>query len=161
VTVESPDTTAPADVASSGRPGGDETPEMAISLDMARRGVLVAPALLAVCGLIWGWAGVAGGAYGVAIIVVNFLLAAATITVAARISYGALMGAVLFGFLIRLGLIVAAVLPVRDSSWISLPALGATIIVTHIGLLVWELRHVSISLAVSGLKPATRRSHHH
>ncbi|NBS31225.1 MAG: ATP synthase subunit I, partial [Actinobacteria bacterium] len=47
-----------------------------------------------------------------------------------------------------------AFLLVRDASWISRPALGATIIVSHIGLLVWELKYVAISLAHAGLKPA-------
>ena len=69
-------------------------------------------------------------------------------------SLGLVMGASLFGYLIRLGLIMVAVLLVRDASWISLPALGATIIVTHLGLLVWELKYVAISLAHAGIKPA-------
>ena len=43
---------------------------------------------------------------------------------------------------------------VKDASWISLPALGATIIVTHLGLLAWELKYVALSLAHPGLKPA-------
>jgi hypothetical protein len=43
---------------------------------------------------------------------------------------------------------------VTDASWISLPALGATIIVTHLGLLLWELKYVALSLAHPGLKPA-------
>jgi hypothetical protein len=47
-----------------------------------------------------------------------------------------------------------AVLLVKDAAWISLPALGATIIVTHLGLLLWELKYVAISLAHPGLKPA-------
>ena len=33
-------------------------------------------------------------------------------------------------------------------------ALGLTIIVTHLGLLFWELRYVSASLAFPGLKPS-------
>jgi hypothetical protein len=65
-----------------------------------------------------------------------------------------MMGATLFGYLIRLGLISVAVVLVRDASWISLPALGATIIVTHLGLLLWELKYVAITLAHPGLKPA-------
>ena len=65
-----------------------------------------------------------------------------------------MMGAVLFGYLIRLALIFLAVFLVRDADWISLPALGATIIVTHLGLLLWELKFVAISLAHPGLKPA-------
>jgi hypothetical protein len=51
-------------------------------------------------------------------------------------------------------LIFLAVWLVRDASWISLPALGATIIVTHLGLLVWELKYVALSLTYPGLKPA-------
>ena len=64
------------------------------------------------------------------------------------------MGGVLFGYLARLGLIFVAVLLVRDAAWISLPALGTTIIVTHLGLLVWELKYVALSLAHPGLKPS-------
>ena len=59
----------------------------------------------------------------------------------------------LFGYLLRLGLIFVAVFAVKDAGWISLPALGATIIVTHLGLLVWELKYVALSLAYPGLKP--------
>ena len=81
-------------------------------------------------------------------------IASGLIAWAARISLGFLMGAVLFGYLLRLGILLAAVLLVRDAGWISLPALGATIIVTHLGLLLWELKYVAASLAYPGLKPA-------
>jgi putative NIF3 family GTP cyclohydrolase 1 type 2 len=43
---------------------------------------------------------------------------------------------------------------VRDASWMNLPALGLTIIVTHLGLLFWELKYVSASMAFPGLKPS-------
>ena len=76
------------------------------------------------------------------------------IAMTARISLGLMMFAVLFGYLIRLGLIFLAVWMVKEEAWISLPALGATIIVTHLGLLVWELKYVALSLAHPGLKPA-------
>ena len=46
---------------------------------------------------------------------------------------------------------------VKDAGWISRPALGLTIIVTHLGLLAWELKYVAASLAYPGLKPS--RSH--
>ncbi|MEL0074659.1 MAG: ATP synthase subunit I, partial [Ilumatobacter sp.] len=88
------------------------------------------------------------------LVLVNYLLAAGLIAGASKVSLGLVMGATLFGYLIRLGLIMVAVLLVRDASWISLPALGATIIVTHLGLLVWELKYVAISLAHAGIKPA-------
>jgi hypothetical protein len=48
------------------------------------------------------------------------------------------------------------VFAVRDAGWISLPALGATIIATHLGLLIWELKYLALSLAYPGLKPPKR-----
>jgi hypothetical protein len=87
-------------------------------------------------------------------VLTNFALAAGLIAVTIRISLTLMLAAVLFGYLLRLGLIFAAVFLVRDAGWISLPALGTTIIVTHLGLLVWELKYVALSLAYPGLKPS-------
>ncbi len=129
-------------------------PEVTVSKDMIKRGLLVAPVLVALCGVIWGMDGAWSSMYAIAIVLVNFALAAALVATTARISLGLMMGAVLFGYLIRLALIFLAVFVVRDAGWISLPALGATIIVTHLGLLLWELKFVAISLAHPGLKPA-------
>ncbi len=128
-------------------------PEVAVSTDMIKRGVLVAPVLIAVCGVIWGMDGVWSGAYGIAIVLANFALAAAFIATAARISLGLMMGATLFGYLIRLALIFLAVWLVKDAAWISFPALGSTIIITHLGLLFWEMKYVALSLSSPGLKP--------
>jgi len=129
-------------------------PEVGVSKDILKRGLIVAPVLIAIAGVIWGMDGVWSSAYAIALVLVNFALAAGLIAITARISLGLMMGAVLFGYLIRLGLIFLAVVLVKDAGWISLPALGATIIVTHLGLLVWELKFVAISLAHPGLKPA-------
>ena len=128
-------------------------PEVGVSKDMIKRGLLVAPLIVAVCAVIWGADGAWSSMYGIAIVLANFALAAALIAGAARISIGLMMGATLFGYLIRLGLIFLAVLLVKDASWISLPALGSTIIVTHLGLLFWEMKFVALSLAHPGLKP--------
>lgn len=151
--------TASADTAFTmgGIPG--PAPEVAVSTDIIKRGLIVAPLLIAVCGLIWGLNGALSGAYGIAIVLLNFALAATLIAVTARISLGLMMGAVLFGYLIRLGLIFLAVFLVKDAGWISLPALGTTIIVTHLGLLVWEMKYVALSLAHPGLKPPRPSSH--
>jgi hypothetical protein len=132
-----------------------DAPERQVSLDMVRRGLVAAPLLIAVCGALAGVDGALSSAYGIGLVIVNLVMSAALITVTARISLALMMGAVLFGYLIRLGLIFIAVLLVRDASWVSLPALGLTIIVTHLGLLFWELRYVSASLAFPGLKPTT------
>ena len=131
-----------------------EPVEIQVSTDMVKRGVIVAPVLIAICALIWGSDGAWSAAFAIALVLVNFALSAMLISFTARISLGLMMGATLFGYLIRLGLIMLAVLLVKDAGWISLPALGATIIVTHLGLLLWELKYVAISLAHPGLKPA-------
>lgn len=126
-------------------------PEVAISTDLVRKGVMVAPAIVGLSWLIWGSAGAWSSLYGVGLVLVNFAASAALLSVAARISLAFVMGATLFGYLVRLAFIFAAVWFVAEASWISIPALGATIIVTHLGLLVWELRYVAITLAHSGL----------
>lgn len=128
-------------------------PEVSVTRDMIKRGLVVAPLIILVCGFVWGMNGAYSAAYGIAIVLVNFALAAGLVAMTARISLGLMMGAVLFGYLVRLGLILLAVLLVKDTGWISLPALGATIIVTHLGLLVWEMKYVALSLAHPGLKP--------
>ena len=129
------------------------SPEVSVSTDMVKRGLLVAPLLIAVCGLIWGVDGAASSAYGIAIVLVNFALAAGIVAFTAKISLRVMMAAVLFGYLVRLALIFLAVYVVKDTGWISFPALGATIIFTHLGLLVWEMKYVAMSLAYPGLKP--------
>jgi ATP synthase I subunit len=129
-------------------------PEVGISKDLVKRGLIVAPVLIAVCGVIWGADGALSALFAIALVLVNFALSAGIVASTAKISLGLMMGAVLFGYLIRLGLILLAVVLVKDASWISRPALGAAIIVTHLGLLAWELKYLAISLAHPGLKPA-------
>lgn len=133
-----------------------EAPEITVSLDILKRGAYAAPVIVAVCAVFAGLDGVFSALYGIGLVLVNFLLAAGLVAVTARISLGLMMGAVLFGYLARLGLIFLAVILVRDAGWISLTALGLTIIVTHLGLLVWEMRYVAASLAFPGLKPRTK-----
>ncbi len=128
-------------------------PEVSVSNDMIKRGVIVAPVLIAICGLIWGMNGAWSSAYAIAIVLVNFALASGIVAFTAKISLQVMMGGIMFGYLLRLGLIFLAVYLVKDAGWISLPALGATIIVTHLGLLIWELKYVAMSLAYPGLKP--------
>jgi hypothetical protein len=131
-------------------------PEQQIARDIAKRAAWAAPVLLAVCAAFWGWDGVSSCAFGMLVVVCNFLLSAFLITVTARISVGLMMGAALFGYLLRLGLIFLAFVAVRDMAWFHRMAFGMTIIVTHLGLLLWETKFVSASLAFPGLAPGPR-----
>jgi len=133
-------------------------PEQALAKDMAKRALWFAPVLVLVCASIWGTEGAASAGYGLVIVTANFLLAAWMLSTAARISYGLLMGAALFGFLLRLGLVSAAVLLVKDAAWVEPVALGLTLVVSHLGLLFWELRYVSLNLADPGLKPIPKET---
>ena len=121
--------------------------------DMLRRGLPFAPAVLVLAGLITGWSGVASAGYGMAIVAVNLVLSAISLAWAARTSPAALMAAALGGFLVRMGLVTVAILLVKDASWVSLVTLGVTVLLSQLGLLFWETRYVSASLAFPGLKP--------
>ncbi len=127
--------------------------EAQVAADMARRMLPVLPVLVIVAGLIWGADGAFSGAFAVSLVLGNLALSAALLGWAARISLALLMAAALGGFALRLFLLTAVVWAVKDQPWVDITALGFTLIVTHLGLLVWETRHVSASLAYPGLKP--------
>lgn len=131
-------------------------PVMNVARDLARRTALVAPALIVLGAVIWGTPGAASVGYGIGIVLANFLLAAWLLATAGRISFAAMGAAAMFGFLLRLGLIFLAVLLVKDQSWVEMLPLGLTLIVSHLGILFWEMRYVSASMAFNGLKPSTK-----
>ena len=133
-------------------------PEPTLALDMAKRALTFAPLAVVVCAAAWGADGAISATYAIAIVLANLALAAWMLSTAAKISYALLMGAALFGFLFRLGLVSAAVLLVRDAGGVEPLALGLTLVVAHLGLLFWELRYVSISLAHPGLKPTLKET---
>ena len=129
-------------------------PEREVARDLVKRGLLVLPVAVGLGALGWGAAGAASVAFAAGLVFVNFLLAAALLAWAARISLGLLMGVSLFGFVLRLALIAVAVLLVKDRSWVEPVPLGVTLVVAHLGLLFWETKFVSASLAFPGLKPS-------
>jgi hypothetical protein len=134
---------------------GDPTPERTVARDIVRHGLIVAPLIVLICGALWGIDGAISSAYAIAIVLVNFLLSAFLITWSARISLPVLMGTVLGGYIGRLALIFVAVFVVHEQSWFDKVPLGLTLIVTHLVLLIWELRFVSASLTFPGLKPSS------
>jgi hypothetical protein len=131
-------------------------PEQALVRDMARRALPAVPVVVAVAALAWGWAGALSALYAVVLVLANFVVAAALLAWTARISLSLMMGAALFGYLVRLALITAAVVLVRDAGWVELVPLGLTLVSFHLGLLFWETRYVSASLAFPALKPGKR-----
>jgi hypothetical protein len=87
----------------------DDAPEAMIARDMVKKAAIVGPILIIAFGFIWGVHGALSTAYGLSLVVANFVLAAAMLTWAGRISPGFVMGAALCGYLIRLSLIFMAI----------------------------------------------------
>jgi hypothetical protein len=127
--------------------------EREVALDIVRRGLMVAPVVVLVAGL-RGWDGCASAAIALGIVLVNFLTAAAIMTRAAKSGPTAIGAAALGGYVLRLAVILIALVLLRHQPWIDLPTLGFVIVGTHLGLLVWEMKYVSLTLAAPGLKPA-------
>ena len=134
-------------------PEPPSAPERAVARDMVRRSVFFAAPLLAGGALGWGWPGALSVGLALALVLVNFALGAAAIGWGARVGPAALMAAALGGYVVRLGVVTAAVLPIRHHDWFELLPFAVSLLVTHLGLLIVEARHVSASLAFPGLKP--------
>ena len=133
-------------------------PERDVAKDILKHGAYALPVVLLVGLVGWGLDGLASVGFAAGLVLANFWLAAVLLGWAARISLGLLMGVSLFGFLLRIGLISVAVLAVADRSWVEPVPLGVTLVVAHLGLLFWETRFVSASLAFPGLKPTSEES---
>lgn len=131
----------------------DTEPEMEIVRDLLRRGLPVVPVPLIIGALMAGVDGALSAATALAMVVANFVAAAVSLIWAARINLGLLMGVALFGYLLRVSVLFGIVFLLKDLGWVHLGVLGGTLIVTHLGLLAWELKYVSASLAHPALKP--------
>jgi hypothetical protein len=127
--------------------------ERRIAVDLARHGLLVAPAVVLVAGLLRGVDGAASAALGLGVVVVNFFVAALSLEWGARRGGNALFAVALGGFLLRMMSILVVMLAAEALfGWADVVVLGLTLVVTHLGLLFWELRSVSLSLAAPGLR---------
>jgi hypothetical protein len=127
--------------------------ERRIAVDLARHGLLVAPAVILVAGLLRGVDGAASAALGLGVVVVNFFVAALSLEWGARRGGNTLFAVALGGFLFRMVSILVVLLVAEELfGWADVVVLGLTLFVTHLGLLFWELRSVSFSLAAPGLR---------
>ena len=136
------------------KPSESMAPEAQIALDMARRGLLVAPIWIAAFALIRGGNGAASAAYGLAVALANLGLAALLATTFARISPAALGAATLAGYPVRLALVLVSFFAVRNAGWLDVWAFGLTLGISHLGLLIWEARNVSLSFTYPALAPS-------
>jgi hypothetical protein len=143
----------PPPVAASSAPDGIDRIELRIALDLARRAAIVAPIVIIALGVWRGLDAAAGAALALLVLVVNWLIAAASLGWAARNNPNLLMGVALFGFIGRLALITAVGAGIKALDIVDWPVFCGVLLAGYAGLLVWELRSISFSLASPGLKP--------
>jgi len=134
-------------------PGVPVAHESRIAGHMARHALIVGPLVILVCGLLRGVDGAISAAIGLVLVALNFLLSARLIAWGADRGAAFLQGAVLGGFILRLAALLGIVLLLEPVDFIDIPVLVLTIAVTHIALLMWETKYVSLTLAAPGLKP--------
>jgi hypothetical protein len=131
--------------------------ESQVAVDLARRAAIVGPVVVLALGLARGVDGAGSAAIGLILVALNFLLAARLVAWAAGKSIGTVYGTVMGGYVLRLGALLGIVIGLERVAWIDVPVLVITIAVSHLALLVWEMRYVSLSLAAPGLKPNVSR----
>lgn len=117
--------------------------ENVLARNTVARAVYVGPVLIAVFAFISGWEGAWSAFLGVAIVAANFLLAGAILSISAKISLAVYHAAALFGFFLRLGLMVLTVLLIAQFVPIDRIAFGISAVVAYLVLLSWEAVAVS------------------
>ena len=117
--------------------------ERIMALHTVARVWYVAPPLLLIFGWAGGWLGLWSSALGIGIVVANFLLAGAIMSISARISLQAYHAAAVIGFFLRLGLLVGAIYVIVALFDVDRLALGISAVVSYLTLLTLEAVAVS------------------
>ena len=112
--------------------------ETVIATNTVKRAVWVGPIVVALFGLLRGFDGAWASATGVLVVVGNFLLAGVMLSLAIRISLAMYHAAALFGFFLRLTLIMGSMLLVAAVVEIDRLAFGLATVITYMVLLVLE-----------------------
>ena len=99
---------------------------------------MVGPILVAIFWITRGGDGAIAAAFGVVLVVANFLLAGAMLSVAAKISLALYQATALFGFFLRLGLLTLTVMVVLRFTDLDRLAFGLATVAAYIVLLAWE-----------------------
>lgn len=117
--------------------------EAILAINTVKRAVVVGPLMVGLFAILGRGPGAVAAAIGVGVVVVNFLATGWILSVAARISLGAYHAAALFGFFIRLGLLLLTMVLITRVVDLDRMAFGISAVITYLGLLVWETVAVS------------------
>lgn len=112
--------------------------ETVIARHTVRRAIWVGPLVIAAFWLFRGFDGGWAAAVGVGVVVGNFLLAGAMLSLALRVSLAMYHAAALFGFFLRLGLIMGSMLLVAAVVEIDRLAFGLATVIAYMVLLILE-----------------------
>ena len=148
-----PDDGLPRAVVSETTPVLTPPVERELARDMIVRALPALPVLVVVAWLARGGDAALSAGFAIGLVVANLVLSAVLLGWAARVSPVALMATALGGFIVRMALVGVALYVVKERDWVDLPVLLVTVLVTHLGMLFWETRYVSASLAFPALKP--------
>jgi len=107
------------------------------------RVVYVGPVLVALFAVTGGWTGAWSAALGIALVIANFLLAGAILSISARISLQAYHAAALIGFILRLGLFAGAAYLIAALVDVDRLAFGISAVIGYLTLLIIEAIAVS------------------
>jgi hypothetical protein len=120
-------------------PLASSTPiEAILARHTVKRAAVVGPALVALFWAVRGGDGAIAATIGVAVVVTNFLLSGAIMSLAARISLAMYHAAALLGFVLRLGLITLTMLVVARLFEIDRLAFGISAVVAYLVLIGME-----------------------
>lgn len=122
----------------------DERPlEAQMARRVVTRGLYVAPVIVGIFWLLRGWEGAWSSALGLAVVLLNFVLAGAIFSISARISLQAYHAAAFIGFFLRLGLFVGAVAIIASVLEVDRVAFGISAVIGYLSLLTLEAIAIS------------------
>lgn len=112
--------------------------ELSLARDIVKRALVVGPIAVGIAWVIRGPDGALAAALGVAIVVGNFLLSGWILSRALKISLSVYHAAALFGFLLRLALIAAAMFAAAALFEVDRYAMGIAAVGSYLVLLTLE-----------------------
>lgn len=134
-------------------PPSIEKIEWEIAVDVAKKAAISGPVTIIGVG-IWRGADAALGAFlAIALVVATLLGSAAVLGWAARRVPHALVGVAVLSFLARLVVLTLLAAGIKALGVVDWSVFSFTLVGAYLGLLFWELRSVSLTLAHPGLKP--------
>ena len=130
--------------------------ELNLALGIIKRSIVVGPLMVALFGVLSGWDGAIASAIGVGMVALYYLFTGWILSVTARVSLATYYAGALFGFLVRLILIGVTMVVITNQFDLDRIALGATVAVTYVALLMWEAATMGKDSSARGTN-STRR----